>query len=88
MFVGLGAADRVEAAFEAYSPLVPVGSYVVIENTVLNGRPVVSSFGPGPHEAVNAILRGHHDFVPDVAYERYTVTFNKNGYLRRMAPQD
>jgi cephalosporin hydroxylase len=83
VLLGLGATDRVIAAFEAYSPLVPVGGYVVVENTVLNGRPAASSFGPGPHEAVNALLQAHRDFVPDVAFERYTVTFNKNGYLRR-----
>jgi cephalosporin hydroxylase len=73
------------AAFEAYSPLVPVGSYLVVENTVVNGRPVESAFGPGPHEAVSDILRTHRDFVPDPSYERFTITFNKHGYLRRMA---
>ncbi len=82
---GPGRLQRVVAAFEAYAPLVAVDSYVVIENTVVNGRPVASSFGPGPHEAVNDLLRRHRDFVPDVAFERYTVTFNKNGFLRRMA---
>ena len=74
------------AAFEAYAPLVPVGSYVVMENTVLNGRPVAPGFGPGAHEAVTDVLARHRDFVPDVAFERYTLTFNKNGYLRRMRP--
>lgn len=87
VFVGLGAAERVVAAFGAYAPFVPVGGYVVVENTVLNGRPVAPAFGPGPHEGVNQVLRLHRDFVPDVAFERYTVTFNKNGYLRRTAPK-
>ncbi len=87
VFIGLGATDRVVAAFEAYAPLVPVGSYVVIENTVVNGRPVVSGFGPGPHEAVTALLERHRDFVPDVTRERYTITFNKGGFLRRTARQ-
>lgn len=83
VFIGLGSDQRVRAAFDAYSPLVPDGSYVVIENTVVNGRPVESGFGPGAHEAVAQILASHSDFVPDVAFERYTLTFNKNGYLRR-----
>ena len=85
-FVGLGATGRVTATFEAYAPLVPVDGYVVVENTVVNGRPVAPGFGPGPHEAVTDLLQRHRDFVPDVAFERYTVTFNKNGYLRRIAP--
>lgn len=86
VIIGLGAVQRVTAAFASYAPLVPVGGYVVVENTVVNGRPAASSFGPGPHEAVSALLRLHPEFVPDVAYERHTVTFNKNGYLRRTAP--
>ena len=86
VFIGLGATERVIAAFEAYAPLVPVGSYVVIENTVLNGRPAAPSFGPGPHEAVVGLLGLHREFVPDVAFERYTLTFNKSGFLRRTAP--
>lgn len=85
VLLGLGPLRRVTAAFEAYAPFVPVGGYVVVENTVVNGRPVASSFGPGPHEAVSALLRRRPEFVPDVAFERYTVTFNKNGYLRRTA---
>ncbi len=85
VIVALGAIGRVTATFEAYQPLVPVDGYVVVENTVVNGRPVVSGFGPGPHEAVADLLQRHRDFVPDVARERYQVTFNKNGYLRRVA---
>jgi cephalosporin hydroxylase len=86
VFLGLGAAERVLRGFDLYSPLVPVDGYVVVENTVVNGRPVESSFGPGPHEGVVAVLSHHPDWVPDVAYERYSITFNKNGFLRRMPP--
>lgn len=64
--------------------MVPVGSYVVIENTVVNGRPVEPSFGPGPHEAVVHVLGTRSQFVADVAFEKHTITFAKNGYLRRM----
>jgi cephalosporin hydroxylase len=85
VIVGLGEVTRVLSAFERYAPLVPVGGYVVVENTVVNGRPVASGFGPGPHEAVVAILGRHGDFVPDPVGERYTVTFNRGGFLRRIA---
>lgn len=86
VFVGLGATPRVVAAVEAHLDLVDVGGYVVLENTVVNGRPAASAFGPGPHEAVSELLQRHPDLVPDVAFERYTMTFNKGGYLRRMPP--
>ncbi len=71
-------------AFEAFAPFVPEGGYVVIENTVVNGRPVESGFGPGPYEALVDILGRHPEFVSDPTFERYTVTFNRGGYLRRM----
>ncbi len=86
VILGVGHVGRVVGAFEHYAPLVPVGGYVVVENTVVNGRPVESGYGPGPHEAVVAILGHHLDFVADRARERYTVTFNGGGYLRRAQP--
>ncbi len=69
--------------FELYSPLVPVGSYVVVEDTILNGRPVLPDHGPGPGEAVTAILKKRHDFVPDTRLERAGVSFNAGGFLKR-----
>jgi cephalosporin hydroxylase len=83
VLLGLGNPLRVSAAFAQYAPLVPVGGYVVIENTVVNGRPAASGFGTGPHEAVGEILTRHRGFVSDPNLERYTVTFNRNGFLRR-----
>jgi cephalosporin hydroxylase len=85
VFIGLGAQSRVTAAFERYAPLVPVGSYVVVENTIVNGRPVASAFGPGPFEAVVDILGRHPDFVADPGPERYAITFNRSGYLKRVS---
>jgi cephalosporin hydroxylase len=84
VILGLGATSRVVTAFGRYAPLVPVGGYVVVENTVVNGRPVQPGFASGPYEAVEAVLGAGEDFVPDPAGERYTVTFNRNGYLKRV----
>ncbi len=87
VLLGLGPRRRVIEAFEHYEPLVQVGGSVVVENTVVNGRPAAPGFGPGPLEAVFAILSAHPDFVTDRSVERYTLTFNRGGYLRRMAPK-
>jgi cephalosporin hydroxylase len=84
VILGLGATPRVVAAFELYAPMVAMGGYVVVENTVVNGRPARPGFAPGPYEAVEAILGRGGDFVPDPAGERYTITFNRNGYLKRV----
>ena len=85
--VVLGArADRATTAqqFDAYSDLVGVGSYVVVTDTVVNGRPVWPSFGPGPFEAIKQILNLHGEFVPDPSMEKYALTFNPGGFLRRV----
>ena len=75
---------KTDLEFKAYEPLVPVGSYVVVTDTVVNGHPVWTGFGPGPAEAVKQILTRHGDFVADTAMEKYSLTFNPNGYLRRV----
>jgi cephalosporin hydroxylase len=69
--------------FKSLSPMVPVGSYVVVTDTILNGHPVWPAFGPGPAEAVKQILTSHGEFVPDSAMEKYGLTFNPGGFLLR-----
>ncbi|MEY2461234.1 MAG: hypothetical protein QOG30_3064, partial [Acidimicrobiaceae bacterium] len=85
--VVLGAtADRQQthAQFEAFASFVPVGSYVVVTDTIVNGHPVWPAFGPGPGEAVRQVLTRHGEFVPDPSMEKYSLTFNRGGYLRRV----
>jgi cephalosporin hydroxylase len=74
---------RTVAAFEGYHGLVPVGSYVVVESTVVNGHPVWTGFGPGPQEAVTEIVATHPEFAVDRSRERGLVSLNRGGYLRR-----
>ena len=84
--VVLGAcADReaTTAQFEAYAELVGVGSYVIVTDTIVNGRPVWTSFGPGPAEGIKQILNRHGRFVADPEMEKYALTFNPMGFLRR-----
>ena len=71
--------------FDLYAPLVPVGSYVVVEDTIVNGHPVWPGFGPGPHEALRRILANHGEFVQDASLERYGLTFNPGGFLKRVS---
>jgi len=62
---------------------VPVGSYVIVENTIVNGHPVWPGFGPGPLEAVKRILAANGDFVSDTKMEKFGLTFNPDGFLKR-----
>jgi cephalosporin hydroxylase len=77
--------DRTRREFELFAPLFPVGSYLIIEHTVLNGFPVDASFGPGPHEALRRLMNLHGEFLADTTRERHALTFNQGGFLRRIA---
>jgi cephalosporin hydroxylase len=72
------------AEFRAYAPLVPVGSFVVVADTIVNGHPVWTGFGPGPNEGVKRILATDGRFISDSAMEKYSFSFNPIGYLRRV----
>jgi cephalosporin hydroxylase len=75
--------DHVLAEMRAYSTLVTQGSYLIVEDTNVNGHPVLPDFGPGPHEAVETFLAEGAPFVRDRSCERFLMTFNPGGYLRR-----
>jgi cephalosporin hydroxylase len=76
--------DHVLAELRAYRSFVPVGGYLVVEDTNLNGRPVTPDFGPGPGEAVDAFLDEDASFERDERCEKFYLTFNPGGYLRRI----
>lgn len=75
--------DHVLSELEIYSKLVTKGSYLVVEDTNINGHPVFSYFGPGPMEAIEEFLRKSKIFVVDGSKEKFYLTFNPNGYLRK-----
>jgi cephalosporin hydroxylase len=76
--------EAIYATFLAYEPFVPVGSYVIVADTIFNGNPVWTGFGPGPAEAVTQILQRHGGFAVDPSLERYALTFNPGGFLKRL----
>jgi cephalosporin hydroxylase len=77
---------HVRRELACWAPLVTPGSYLVVEETNLHGRPVYREHGPGPGEAVDAFLATTADFEVDTSCERLFLTFNPGGYLRRRRP--
>ena len=67
-----------------YSGFVTRDSYIIVEDTNINGHPVNSDFGPGPMEAVEEFLEENKNFVIDRSREKFYLTFNPSGYLRRI----
>ena len=64
---------------------VSVGSYLIVEDTNINGHPTFPTFGEGPYEAVAEFLEAHKEFAVDETREKFLLTFNPRGYLRRIA---
>ena len=78
--------DHVLAELRAYHALVTPGCYLIVEDSNINGHPVVTDFepdqGPGPYEAIETFMAESDRFEIDRNCERFGVTFNPTGYLR------
>jgi cephalosporin hydroxylase len=71
---------------ELYSEFVSVGNYLIVEDTNINGHLVYPGWGAGPMEAVEEFLRNRKDFEIDRTREKFLLTFNPKGFLRRIKP--
>ena len=67
-----------------YSRLVSVGSYLIVEDTVNNGNPIIWKRGEGPLEAVEEFLKTNDNFIPDISRERLIMTCNPKGWLKKI----
>ncbi|MDO8183832.1 MAG: CmcI family methyltransferase [bacterium] len=76
--------DHVFKEMEFYGQLVTKGSYLIVEDTNINGHPVYPSFGPGPMEAVNKFLSSHLEFKIDSRRDKFGLSFNPRGYLKKI----
>jgi cephalosporin hydroxylase len=78
--------DHVLKELELYHNFVSRGCYLVVEDSNINGHPVYSGFGqgPGPMEAMEEFLPAHPEFTIDKSKEKFLMSFNPNGYLKRI----
>ena len=77
------AMEHVLAELEIYCALVTPAGYLVVEDTNVNGHPIRPDFGPGPSEAVARFLAANEQFEVDAEREKFFMTFNPGGYLRK-----
>lgn len=76
--------DHVLKELKLYSNFVSLGSYIVVQDTNINGHPVYPEFGPGPMEAVEEFLKNDDRFIVDHRREKFLLTFYPSGYLKRV----
>lgn len=67
-----------------YAPIVTRGQYMVVEDTNVNGHPVSRGHGAGPMEALLDFMKTNHDFEIDRHRERFKLTFQPSGWLKRV----
>jgi cephalosporin hydroxylase len=68
-------AAHVRAELELITPLLMPGDYLVVEDSNVNGHPVMPDYGPGPFEAVESFMSDH-----PVAYRQDTHRESKFGF--------
>jgi cephalosporin hydroxylase len=78
-------AQHVLRELRLYSPLVSRGSYIVVEDTNMDGVPSYPGSFPGPLAAVTLFLKegGEKEFLQDASREQMGMTFNPGGWLLR-----
>jgi cephalosporin hydroxylase len=78
-------ADHVLNELHHYAPLVPSGSYLIVEDTHIDALPSQPGFGPGPAMAVETFLNEPlgKNFQRDLSREAFLMTFNPGGWLKR-----
>ena len=78
--------QHVLSELRAYAPLVNLNSYVIVQDGVINGHPLLWPMEPGPYEAVEEFMVDNDEFVIDLSRERLLVTSNPHGFLKRVKP--
>jgi cephalosporin hydroxylase len=83
--------DHVLAELEAYAPLVTVGSYCVVFDTIIEDMPDGSfpdrpwGKGNNPKTAVEEFLESHLEFEIDKSIQnKLLITVAPDGYLKRL----
>jgi cephalosporin hydroxylase len=82
--------EQVLSDLERYAPLVTAGNYLIIEDGIVDlFRPGngLGTWTDGPLAATDEFLRTNPHFQVDSERERYLMTYNPRGFLRRVSEE-
>ena len=78
------AVDHVSKELEMYSTLVTRGSFILVQDGVIDNLPMFSAGRPGPLPAIKEFLVRHPEFEVDIERsERFLISHHPLGWLRR-----
>ena len=76
--------NHVFQEMEIYGKFVTPGNYLIVEDTSMGGHPVWPELEGGPMESVEKYMKTYSDFEIDSAQEKFLLTFNPKGYLKKI----
>ena len=76
--------DHVLQELRLFQRYVPLGGYIVVNDTIINGHPINPGWGPGPWEAVHDFLAETDAFEIDKGREKLILTSCSDGFLKRV----
>lgn len=79
--------EQVLKDLEIYSRFVSVNSYFIVEDGIIDLFRSEDSFGTfkeGPLAAIEEFLNKNPNFIVDTGRERYILTYNPKGFLKRV----
>lgn len=75
---------HVRHEMEAYHHFVTPGSFLLVQDGVIDTLPIFAQGRPGPLPAIEAFLQAHPEFVVDTERcARFLITHSPRGWLRR-----
>lgn len=79
--------EQVLKDLRIYSGFVSINSYFIVEDSIIDlFRPKdgIGDFEDGPLPAIEEFLGSDSDFIVDAGRERYILTYNPKGFLKRV----
>ena len=74
---------HVKREIDLYHHFVTKKKYLIVEDTHLTGHPIGKKEKKGPYEAVMEFIKKNKDFKIDKSKEKFLLTSNPNGYLKK-----